>query len=161
MAKLIGSNVTICYACGALPGLTHPSQALSDVCSPPPSKTSIFGHLYMANLIHKHWDKQLHRCTHTLQLLSHAHLAQIFISTHAFSQNMPKTTDGHKYLCTTLHMHMHKYGTAETQHMPCMGTYMLWINFANMFVWGLVLKFVHCKSCQICKYINLWIFRLS
>lgn len=55
MAKLIGSNVTICYACGAVPGLTHPSQALSlsDMCSPPPSKTSIFGHLYMANMIHK------------------------------------------------------------------------------------------------------------
>lgn len=49
MAKLIGSNGTICYACGAVPGLTHPSQALSGVCSPPPpSKTSIFGHLYMA-----------------------------------------------------------------------------------------------------------------
>ncbi len=56
MAKLIGSSVTISNACGAVPGLTHPSQALSlsDVCSSPPSKTSIFGHLYVANVIHKH-----------------------------------------------------------------------------------------------------------
>lgn len=70
MAKHNWSNVRVFYACDAVPGLTHPSQALSNMCSPPPSKTSIFGHFYMVNLIHKHWDKQLHRCTHTLQLLT-------------------------------------------------------------------------------------------
>lgn len=69
--KLIWSNVTICHACGSVPGLTHPFQALSlsDLCSPPPprpSRASIFGHLYMVNIIHKPWDKRMRSHVHLL-----------------------------------------------------------------------------------------------
>lgn len=94
MAKLIGSNGTICYACGVVPGLTHPSQALSGVCSPPPHPK----HQYLdictwRNLIHKCRDKQWHRCTHTLSYRHRNPLTHgINISTQSFSQNMPQTS---------------------------------------------------------------------
>lgn len=121
--KLIWSNVTIFHACGAVPGLTHPFQALSlsDLCSPPPSKTSIFGHLYMANIIHKHWDKQMHShmhlLTHTIALTQHKYPSMHFLRICPKPQmNTNMTTSAHP-------LHAHAY-----QAMQKPNAYHAWVH---------------------------------
>lgn len=123
----------------------HPKHQYLDICT--------WRTWFISTETNSYTDALIH-CSYC-HAHAHAHLAQIFISTHAFSQNMPKTTDGHKYLCTTLHMHMHKYGTAETQHMPCMGTYMLWINVCVGWYWNLfIASHVRFINVSVCGYLG-------
>lgn len=75
MAKLIGSNVMICHACGAVPGLTQPSQALSlsNVCSPPSPPHPKHQYLDICtNVIHKPIHKrQMVALIHTYSIHRH------------------------------------------------------------------------------------------
>lgn len=157
VAKLIGSNGTICYACGEVPGLTHPSQALSisGVCSPPPSKTSIFGHFYMAHVVHKHWDKQWHRCTHTCSYWQYTRTrstAQILNIHPCIFSICPKprknTNICTTIICTLINMAPQKPNTCHAWgHIFCESIF-------QMCLCGLVWKLVYCKIMYYlyCRY---------